>query len=127
MRTNLVLDTAGNDQCLRHRAQRWETERVLAKSDRAAGEIDHHLVSGDDRFFSGVDLTRHQLTQTRYQLPDIKHSFDLTEEERMVRDMVRDFAETELAPQAAEIDRTYIGGGDSSFERASLAAATLSA
>jgi alkylation response protein AidB-like acyl-CoA dehydrogenase len=32
--------------------------------------------------------------------------FDLTEPQRLVRDMVRDFAEREVAPRAAEIDRT---------------------
>ena len=28
-------------------------------------------------------------TQTKYDLPDIKHSFDLTEEQRMIQAMVR--------------------------------------
>ncbi|MBI5300507.1 MAG: acyl-CoA dehydrogenase family protein [Chloroflexi bacterium] len=32
--------------------------------------------------------------------------FQLTEEQRAIRDMVRDFAEKEIAPRAAEIDRT---------------------
>jgi alkylation response protein AidB-like acyl-CoA dehydrogenase len=32
--------------------------------------------------------------------------FDLTEPQRLVRDLVRDFAEREVAPRAAEIDRT---------------------
>ena len=47
------------------------------------------------------------LTQTRYELPDIKHSFDLTEEQRMVREMVREFALSEVAPIAAEIDENH--------------------
>jgi alkylation response protein AidB-like acyl-CoA dehydrogenase len=32
--------------------------------------------------------------------------FELGEEQRMVRDMVRDFAEKEIAPRAAEVDKT---------------------
>ena len=40
-------------------------------------------------------------------LPEIRHSFDLTEEQRMVRDMVRDFAEAEVAPIAHEIDEEH--------------------
>ncbi|GAG14960.1 unnamed protein product, partial [marine sediment metagenome] len=32
--------------------------------------------------------------------------FQLDEEQRLVRDMVRDFAQKELAPRAAEVDRT---------------------
>ena len=47
------------------------------------------------------------LTQTRYELPEIKHSFDLTEEQQMVRDMVREFADSELAPIAREIDEHH--------------------
>ena len=47
------------------------------------------------------------LTQTRYELPPIQHAFDLTEEERMIRDMVREFAETEVAPIAHEIDENH--------------------
>jgi len=46
-------------------------------------------------------------TETQYQLPDIKHSFDLTEEQRMVRAMVRDFALEKVAPRAAEIDENH--------------------
>ena len=42
-----------------------------------------------------------------YELPDIKDSFDLTEEQTMIRDMVREFAENELAPIAAEIDENH--------------------
>jgi butyryl-CoA dehydrogenase len=33
-------------------------------------------------------------------------NFELTEEQRLVRDMVRDFAQNELAPRAAEVDKT---------------------
>ena len=33
-------------------------------------------------------------------------NFQLNEEQRLIRDMVRDFARTEIAPRAAEIDRT---------------------
>ena len=32
--------------------------------------------------------------------------FQLTEEQRAIREMVRDFAEKEIAPRAAEIDKT---------------------
>ena len=46
-------------------------------------------------------------TQTRYDLPDIKHAFDLTEEQRMVQAMVRDFAREKVAPRAAEIDENH--------------------
>ena len=40
-------------------------------------------------------------------LPEIKHSFDLTDDQRMIRDMVRDFAESEVAPLAAEVDEHH--------------------
>lgn len=40
-------------------------------------------------------------------LPEIKHAFDLTESQRMVRDMVRDFARSEVAPLAHEIDENH--------------------
>lgn len=33
-------------------------------------------------------------------------NFDLTKEQQMIRDMVRDFAEHEIAPKAAQIDKT---------------------
>ncbi|HEX6883195.1 MAG TPA: acyl-CoA dehydrogenase family protein [Planctomycetota bacterium] len=46
-------------------------------------------------------------TQTRYELPQIQHSFDLTEEQRMVQAMVRDFARDQVAPRAAEIDENH--------------------
>jgi len=45
--------------------------------------------------------------QTRYELPEIKHSFDLTEEQRMVQAMVREFANEKVAPRAAEIDENH--------------------
>jgi alkylation response protein AidB-like acyl-CoA dehydrogenase len=37
-------------------------------------------------------------------LPKVSHGLDLTEDQRMIRDMVREFAEGEIAPIAAEID-----------------------
>jgi len=40
-------------------------------------------------------------------LPEIKHSFDLTDDQRMIRDMVRDFADSEVAPLAAEVDEHH--------------------
>ena len=40
-------------------------------------------------------------------LPEIKHSLDLSEDQRMIRDMVREFAESEVAPIAAEIDENH--------------------
>ena len=46
-------------------------------------------------------------TSNPYTLPDIKHAFDLTEDQRMIRDMVRDFALKEVAPIAAEIDEEH--------------------
>ena len=42
-----------------------------------------------------------------YELPDIKTGFDLTEDQIMIRDMVREFAENEVAPIAAEIDENH--------------------
>ena len=39
--------------------------------------------------------------------PEIKHALDLTESQTMIRDMVRDFARTEVAPIAAEIDEHH--------------------
>ncbi len=47
------------------------------------------------------------ITPTRYELPEIKHSFDLTEDQRMIQEMVRDFANQEVAPIAAEIDENH--------------------
>lgn len=40
-------------------------------------------------------------------LPDVKHGLDLTEDQRMVRDMVRDFARDEVAPLAHDIDEDH--------------------
>jgi alkylation response protein AidB-like acyl-CoA dehydrogenase len=40
-------------------------------------------------------------------LPEIKHSLDLTEDQRMIRDLVRDFAVREVAPKAHEIDEQH--------------------
>ncbi|MFT4540004.1 MAG: alkylation response protein AidB-like acyl-CoA dehydrogenase [Planctomycetota bacterium] len=40
-------------------------------------------------------------------IPDIKHGFDFTEDESMIRDMVREFAQNEVAPRAAEIDESH--------------------
>ena len=42
-----------------------------------------------------------------FELPDIKDSFDLTEDQRMIRDMVREFAEAEVKPKAAEVDEHH--------------------
>jgi alkylation response protein AidB-like acyl-CoA dehydrogenase len=46
-------------------------------------------------------------TQTKYELPAIKHSFDLTDEQRMVQETVRDYAREKVAPRAAEIDEHH--------------------
>ena len=48
-----------------------------------------------------------QTNPNSYTLPDIKHSFDLTEDQRMVREMVREFALAEVAPIAEEIDENH--------------------
>jgi alkylation response protein AidB-like acyl-CoA dehydrogenase len=40
-------------------------------------------------------------------LPDVKHAFDLTEDQRMIQEMVREFARTEVAPLAHEIDEDH--------------------
>lgn len=39
--------------------------------------------------------------------PEIKHAFDLTEQQQMVRDMVAEFARAEVAPLAHEIDEAH--------------------
>ena len=44
---------------------------------------------------------------TTTELPAIKHAFDLTEDQVMIRDMVREFSEAELAPIAAQIDEEH--------------------
>ncbi len=46
-------------------------------------------------------------TQTRYSLPPIRHAFDLTDDQRMVREMVREFALNEVAPLASAIDEEH--------------------
>jgi alkylation response protein AidB-like acyl-CoA dehydrogenase len=40
-------------------------------------------------------------------LPSIQHGLDLSEQQLMIRDMVREFARTEVAPLAAEIDASH--------------------
>jgi len=40
-------------------------------------------------------------------LPEIRHGLDLSEDQQMIRDMVREFAAKEVAPLAAEIDETH--------------------
>jgi len=42
-----------------------------------------------------------------YSQPDIHHGLDLTEDQGMIRDMVREFADNEIAPQAARIDEEH--------------------
>ena len=42
-----------------------------------------------------------------FTLPDIKTSFGLTEDETMIRDMVREFAENEVKPKAAAVDEEH--------------------
>ena len=42
-----------------------------------------------------------------YSPPDIHHGLDLTEDEGMIRDMVREFADNEIAPKAAAIDEEH--------------------
>ena len=42
-----------------------------------------------------------------YVLPGIRHGLELSEDQEMIRDMVRDFAENEVAPQAAKIDEEH--------------------
>ena len=44
---------------------------------------------------------------TASTLPQIRHAFDLTEDQVMIRDMVREFAANEVAPLAAEIDENH--------------------
>ena len=40
-------------------------------------------------------------------LPDLKHGLDLTEDQRMIRDMVAEFARDVVGPVAAEIDENH--------------------
>jgi alkylation response protein AidB-like acyl-CoA dehydrogenase len=46
-------------------------------------------------------------TRTTYALPDIKNGLELSEDQRMIQSMVRDFARTEVAPLAHEIDENH--------------------
>jgi butyryl-CoA dehydrogenase len=46
-------------------------------------------------------------SSSKYLLPSIKDSFDLTEDQRMIQEMVREFAQSEVAPIAAEIDENH--------------------
>ena len=60
------------------------------------------LVAG--RSIEAEPITNTMTTLETQRLADIKHGLDLTEDERMIRDMVREFAQNEVAPVAAEID-----------------------
>ena len=51
--------------------------------------------------------SQHDLGHASYELPAIRHAFDLTEEQTMVREMVAEFAQNELAPQAHDIDENH--------------------
>ncbi|MCP5021038.1 MAG: acyl-CoA dehydrogenase [bacterium] len=42
-----------------------------------------------------------------YKLPAIQHGLELTEDESMIREMVAEFAQNEVAPKAAEVDETH--------------------
>lgn len=42
-----------------------------------------------------------------YSLPEIRHAFDLTEDQVLIRDMVRDFAQNVVGPKAHEIDEEH--------------------
>ena len=42
-----------------------------------------------------------------YELPSIRHGLDLTEDQRMIREMVAEFARNEVAPIATEIDEEH--------------------
>jgi alkylation response protein AidB-like acyl-CoA dehydrogenase len=46
-------------------------------------------------------------TKKTYELPEIKHAFDLTEDQRMVQEMVREFARSEVEPLAHAIDEEH--------------------
>jgi len=56
-----------------------------------------------------TDLAQNELDlgKVAYELPAIRHGLDLTEEQVMVRDMVREFARDEIAPIAHEIDEQH--------------------
>ncbi len=42
-----------------------------------------------------------------YKLPAIQHGLELTEDENMIREMVAEFAQNEVAPLAAEVDENH--------------------
>lgn len=42
-----------------------------------------------------------------YELPPIQDGLDLTEDQRMIQEMVAEFAKNEVAPQAADIDENH--------------------
>ncbi|HPF15392.1 MAG TPA: acyl-CoA dehydrogenase family protein, partial [Planctomycetota bacterium] len=42
-----------------------------------------------------------------YELPPIQHGLELTEDQTMIREMVAEFAQNEVAPKAAEIDEHH--------------------
>jgi len=46
-------------------------------------------------------------TRSTYTLPEIKHGLDLTQDQLMIRDMVREFARAEVEPLAHEIDENH--------------------
>ncbi|MFT5291701.1 MAG: alkylation response protein AidB-like acyl-CoA dehydrogenase [Planctomycetota bacterium] len=46
-------------------------------------------------------------SHSQHTLPNITHSFDLTEDERMIQEMVREFTVNEVAPKATEVDETH--------------------
>ncbi|MCY2960131.1 MAG: acyl-CoA dehydrogenase family protein, partial [Planctomycetota bacterium] len=45
--------------------------------------------------------------QSTYTLPAIQHAFDLTQDQQMIRDTVREFARAEVEPLAHEIDENH--------------------
>ena len=55
----------------------------------------------------GSGSAGYDLGKTEYELPEIRHSFDLTEEQSMVREMVEDFSKNELEPNAHDIDENH--------------------
>jgi alkylation response protein AidB-like acyl-CoA dehydrogenase len=46
-------------------------------------------------------------TRSTYTLPEIKNGLELTDDQRMIRDMVHEFANAEVAPIAHEIDENH--------------------
>jgi alkylation response protein AidB-like acyl-CoA dehydrogenase len=47
------------------------------------------------------------MSQVTTESPGVRHSLELTEDQRMIRDMVADFARNEVAPIASEIDENH--------------------